>query len=206
MKGGLKKLLCLWKTFWRGTKKILQTKTRYIYTRDTVWFSVFLLPFVFIRFSSMLVVFVQPWLVWEENHPSFLSYKPPPPRVLFSRIYLLPTSLILDRIELYICVLFFWLWTGWPEIQKVTHPWNELWMRMNAYTTLRVSIIWTSVSILFSTPFLLYSKEKRNIFKSVVPPGCFRDWPPPFSTVFVRVQIEAIVYTFLVFRHVVCVH
>lgn len=65
---------------------------------------------------------------------------------------------------------------------KATHPWNELWIRLNAH---RVSIIWTSVSILL-----------RVFFRHKCPSRMF----PRLTTAILNCLVRVHIYRLLFFR------
>jgi hypothetical protein len=151
-----------------------------------------LLPFVFIHFLCLYPRIRSTLnLVCWKNIRHFLSLAP---RVFLSMPCggssdLLPTF---SHFKPY-CVVLFWTELADPRWNQLIREMN-FEIRTNAH---RVSVISTSVSILFRVFFIIS-----------VPPGCFRDWPPPpppFWTVCFVWRVHVLFIHTLGFRHVVCV-
>jgi hypothetical protein len=112
----------------------------------------------------MLVVFVQPWVVWEENHPSFYLLQATTTCSVFQNIYLLPTSLILDRIELYICVSCFFGSLNW--LTRNTKSNSSVKWTLNADERVHYSTCFYNLNIRFYFVFYplptIFERKKEH--------------------------------------------
>jgi hypothetical protein len=185
-----------WKTFWGKKYYPQQTNTAHAYTQGThcrscrFSFTVCIHPF---SLALSTYSFNLEFSLLEE-HPSFSISR----ATCFSLYALWRVFRSFANFFSFWTVLCCLVLLDWTELADPR--WNQLIREMNfeiRTNAHRVSVISTSVSILFRVFFIIS-----------VPPGCFRDWPPPpppFWTACFVWRVHVLFIHTLGFRHVVCV-